>query len=885
MSNLSSSPILIVDKKGIIGQALARELEAEHIVIFVSSQHLSGKNIISVPFNKKIPTIPDNSFAKIFVIYSGEREIEESLPVFAAKASQTNADLLLITSIFHYRDKLPGYLFGLYSNSYLLVVGDIFTSVIDQAISPATSLLMQAKHEGRVQLTNSGLDILFPIALEDVVRSTIAVAFTQGESETVYAIFPSHPVTQLSFARLLQKHNPLLGIDFSKQKQQVSLYHLPTAAQPVLTDYPLERRLAAIPLEFNPKLSPKESKRIRSRKQRKSLKNKLAILFACIFFMLALPFLLTLGGSMVGGIFLKAAEQQVDRGQFEAALSSVKAASSSFSVADQSVSLLGSIGGRVGLRRETSYIQRLVHTGHEVSETGSQLLSSAIAFQSLLGSSQEPTKQAYLDAVNNFKEGLSSLQAIQAEDSLPQNYKKQLDSLQSPISLLANLIDATPMLFGFDGERHYLVLFQNNFELRPGGGFIGSYGLLTMKNGRLKDISIHNVYDADGKLTADIAPPFPLQRFMGASHWFLRDSNFDPDFPTSASQAASFLQLETGQNVDGVIGIDVSLLSALLDATGPITLPDYQQQLTKDNFYLLTQAQAEDNSFPGSTQKQDFLRSAEQALLSHLQNRQFSHQKMVSVLADALAQKHLLFAFPDPTMQKLFSVNNLSGDITERRLVQNNTVLDSLQASEANIGQNKSNFYLKRSVEQQVTIDGEGQVSEVVNYIYTNTSTKASKYGGDYKTYLRVLVPQDTTLTGVMIDHQEQRITAMATDPRVYRARGFKTPVGLEVEQGSEKGRTVFGLLVTVPMGQTRTVSLSYTLNAKAAIDKLGWSYDLLVVKQPGTLSDPYRLNLTYPVDIKLLRSSSPVNDLGGRLVFESDLTEDLPLTLTFTQR
>ena len=765
------------------------------------------------------------------------------------------------------------------------MVGDLFTETVGEASTPVTSLLMQVKHEGRLQLTNSGLDILFPIALIDVVQATIMVAFTQGENGTVYAVFPAHPVTQLSFARLLQKHHPLLGIDFSKQKQQASLYHLPSSAQPVLTDYPLERRLTEFPLDFNPKIPAKASKRTRPGKQRKSVKNKIAFTFACLFFVLTLPLLLTLGGSMVGGVFLKAAEQQVDRGQLESALASVRAASSSFLLADQAASLLGSMGSRVGLGRETEYIQRLVHTGHEISEAGAQLLSSGVAFQTLLGSSQEPTKQAYLDAVNNLKEGLSSLQAIQAEDSLPQNYKKQLDSLQAPISLLANTLDATPVLLGFDGERHYLVLFQNNFELRPGGGFIGSYGLLTIQNGRVKDMSIHNVYDADGKLTADIAPPFPLQRFMGASHWFLRDSNFDPDFPTSASQAASFLKLETGQNVDGVIGIDVSFLSNLLGATGPITLPDYQQRLTKDNFYLLTQSHAEDNSFPGSTQKQDFLRSAEQALLSHLQNRQFSHQKMVSVLADALAQKHLLFAFPDPTMQKLFSVNNLSGDITEKRLVQSGTVLDSLQASEANIGQNKSNFYLKRSVEQQATIDGEGQVMDVVTYKYTNTSTKASKFGGDYKAYLRVLVPQDTTLTGVMVDHQEQRITAMATDPRVYRARGFKTPVGLEVEQESEKGRTVFGLLVTVPMGQTRTVSLSYTLNAKAAIDKQEWSYGLLVAKQPGTLSDPYRLNLTYPVDSKLLRSSSPVNDLGGKLVFESTLATDQELQLSFVER
>jgi len=98
---------------------------------------------------------------------------------------------------------------------------------------------------------------------------------------------------------------------------------------------------------------------------------------------------------------------------------------------------------------------------------------------------------------------------------------------------------------------------------------------------------------------------------MGAPNWFLRDSNFNPDFAMSASQAASFLKLETGESINGVIGIDVSFLSSLLDATGPVKLPDYQQTLTKDNFYLLTQSQVENNFFPGSTQKKDFLKAAE----------------------------------------------------------------------------------------------------------------------------------------------------------------------------------------------------------------------------------------------------------------------------------
>jgi len=63
-------------------------------------------------------------------------------------------------------------------------------------------------------------------------------------------------------------------------------------------------------------------------------------------------------------------------------------------------------------------------------------------------------------------------------------------------------------------------------ELRPGGGFIGSYGILTMDKGKVSDFKIHDVYDADGKLKASIEPQFPVRRYLKLPHLFLRDSNF-----------------------------------------------------------------------------------------------------------------------------------------------------------------------------------------------------------------------------------------------------------------------------------------------------------------------------------------------------------------------
>src|SRR5262249_8739891 len=143
-------------------------------------------------------------------------------------------------------------------------------------------------------------------------------------------------------------------------------------------------------------------------------------------------------------------------------------------------------------------------------------------------------------------------------------------------------------------------------------------------------------------------PPYGLQRYLGVSHWFLRDSNFDPDFPTDAKQAAQFLKMETGQKVDGVFAINTTFLKDLLAVVDSVDLPDYKVTVTTDNFYMLTETNSEKNFFPGSTQKKDFLRSLTNALMDKIfAEKQVPYEKFTQMIVSATQQKDLLVAFPD----------------------------------------------------------------------------------------------------------------------------------------------------------------------------------------------------------------------------------------------
>lgn len=175
-------------------------------------------------------------------------------------------------------------------------------------------------------------------------------------------------------------------------------------------------------------------------------------------------------------------------------------------------------------------------------------------------------------------------------------------------------------MLGMNAPKKYLILFQNNMELRPTGGFIGSFALITFEKGRMNQIVVNDVYSADGQLKGHVDPPEPIRRYLGEANWYLRDSNWDPNFKSSAIKAEWFLDKELNQKVDGVISIDLYLIQELLKITGPIYLSDFNKTIDSSNLYLTTQSEVEDNFFPGSTKKASFLTALSRSLITEIEN-------------------------------------------------------------------------------------------------------------------------------------------------------------------------------------------------------------------------------------------------------------------------
>ncbi|MBP6882304.1 MAG: DUF4012 domain-containing protein [Candidatus Levybacteria bacterium] len=883
-----TSPILIVDREGTIGVPLVQEIAKSQLVMLVSSHSLNEiNNVILVPFRKKIPQIPDNTFSHIFIVYRGEKELLKALPSFIRKAREGGGRLVFITDLFNYKEGLLKGLEKQYEKVDILVLGDIFSPTLENG-SPINHLLSTAKAHGRLRLFNSGLDLLHPVALSDVVEGIIACVFRTSDGSQEYLLYPPHPVTELSVARDLQKKYPLLQIDFTQQKRQAVRYKLPTSGTHLFSNsYPLAQRLSEIDLSHTklaqstqvliskPAFSPVKFPRLQ----------KIFLPALIILFIVLLPILTSIGLAFAGGVYLLRAQDELAGKGLQAASLSAKTSNDLFLLADASVGIISAALGVAGVEKGVVGFQDTIHTGSQMSQAFYDGLNAGLLLQKVFKGEENDPKKAFLVASDKLKSSFTIIQGLQAENKLPSQVAGKLDTYQKSITFVLNTLETYPKLLGFDGKKKYIILFQNNAELRAGGGFIGSFALVNLDKAKLSGIKIYDVYDADGQLKTPLDPPFEFARYLGSTNLFMRDSNYSIDFPTGASEVARMLNLEIGEKVDGVISIDNTFLSELIGITGSLTVPDYNEVLTKDNFYTKTQAYAQKDFFPGSTKKKDFLRSVQESLMAKFENGGIPEQKLLLLATKMTEEKHLLFAFPESSVQKLFTLNNASSSIVERRKAVDSSYLDFIGLSEENLGENKANRFLKRTLEQKVSIDGEGTVTERFDVTYKNISEAKTEYGGDYEAYVRLITPLDTALKEVLVDNITQQIVPTVTNPRVFVARSFRAPAGLEVEERVESGRKVYGVYLVVPKSSSKKLSFAYTLSQKAPVDLSVFDFNLLIFKQPGTLQDPYKLTLSYPMAIKLFKSNQSVNDVGGKILGETVLNTDKEYIFTFSKR
>jgi len=879
---MKSAPILIIDKSGLIGEPLSLKLSKEFLVVFVGKKtwDSESENIVYVPFFRKFPVIPDNKYSHIVVIADVGEDLE-FLPRIIEKAKAVNSDLILaksLQSVDNYAEKTSS---G-YPISKIVLYGDIFDKGLLNRYEGFKSIInkyiYQAQRFGKIQVIGEGLRTAHPVFINDVVDGLIDLVFGINDHHSIFYLFPKPPITELSLAHMIQKANPQISIDFVRTDPRKEIIHSPQSGKYLLDEnYPLAKKIRAVDLDRKINFKERKSSEETSTKR----KNISLNLFWIVIFLIFAPLIFTLLFSFLGLNTLYYAKIMIDKGNFETTKSSLHLSNVFFNISKKTSNILSIEGKIIGRDNNLKSFLEDIDLGEKISKGGLQLFNAGEYFSLVANGKSKNPIEDFTKGKNDLKTAIVAFGKLQVEEKISVLLDEKLKSTAPLIKFISNIIDISPSIFGFGGEKTYLVLFQNNMELRPGGGFIGSYGILKLNKGRITGFSIHDVYDADGQLRGHVEPPFAIRRYLPSAHWYLRDSNFDIDFIKSASSSSNFLNVETGERVSGVIGVDLSFVKNILRAVGPVYVADYKETVDGNNLYILIQSHAEKNFSPGSTQKKDFLRSLYKAMQAKISAENISYFSLAQALSDSLKQKHLIFVFNDNT-QKILTVNGWSSSIFDERKEDEESVNDFLGINEANLGVNKVNYFIKRNVFQNVIIGKDGSISEELNISYKNDST--SWPGGDYKNYLRVILPKNTALSEISINDVPKSIVDAVTDPLIYEDKSFKAPSGLEVEKVIQDNKAIFGFIVKVPAGEIVKVKMKYTIAGNVSVLN-AFSYSLKFFKQPGVDSLPYSFSLVYPSSFSVIDTPEEINKEEGKVLYLKQVVEDKDLIINFARK
>ncbi|MBI2064362.1 MAG: DUF4012 domain-containing protein [Candidatus Yanofskybacteria bacterium] len=327
-----------------------------------------------------------------------------------------------------------------------------------------------------------------------------------------------------------------------------------------------------------------------------------------------------------------------------------------------------------------------------------------------IGGISQDLRQALTLSQKNIKEAGELLEDVDA-NSLPEDKRASFDEFNSKLpefeKMITDAVDYSKFLedfIGTAGTKKYLFLFQNPAELRPTGGFPGSYGVVVFKDGRLQDFRVDDVYNLDGQLKELYVPPLQLQHIT--PNWAMRDANWFVDFPVSAGKISEFYKKESGEDVDGVITFSPQIVSKILEITGPIRMDKYGVTLNSDNFSQAIQEEVEYNA--DKNQPKKILVDLAPRMLEEIYSADSDRwMEIFNILVSSVDKKDILMYFRDLKLQDFSVTKGFSGQI-------NQTQDDYLMVTLTNVKGSKTDSVIDSELKVDTIFDGDDVRHRVV---------------------------------------------------------------------------------------------------------------------------------------------------------------------------
>lgn len=416
------------------------------------------------------------------------------------------------------------------------------------------------------------------------------------------------------------------------------------------------------------------------------------------------------------------------------------------------------------------------------------------------------------------------LTSIETESVLPQigeavaqvrALADEADSLLTGLDIAAQLV---PSMLGGDGARDYLLLFQNNAELRAGGGIPGATAIIAADGGAL---TLGAQADSSDFRAPDDQPILELTGqeeaiFGDQLGRFVQNVTQTPDFQRSGVLAQAWWERLGGVQVDGVVALDPVALSYLLEATGPIELIDGTQLNAQNAVARLlneTYLNIEDPRVQDA-----FFAEAAAAVFSKVSAFDGDASAMLDALARSVEERRILIWSADEAEQQLLSGTPLAGlmpqsddersgfgvYLNDGTAAKMSYYLDAVFRASSTVCRNdaRPEFFVGATL----TSNAPDDAAALPDYI-----TGAGAAGvplGDVRTFVQMVVPPDALVTSALVDGEEVEVSTNLLGDQMVAT--FETE--LAPGQSVDVAITVLG-----DRGSSANVELEHTPLARSA--------------------------------------------------------------------
>jgi hypothetical protein len=406
--------------------------------------------------------------------------------------------------------------------------------------------------------------------------------------------------------------------------------------------------------------------------------------------------------------------------------------------------------------------------------------------------------------------------------------KTTVEGAAESLSQFQPIIKLLPDLLGNPEPKKYLIMFQNDAELRPTGGFLTAYATMSILKGKITPGVSEDIYTLDAGFKKKVPAPDPIKKYLPLVYnWNLRDMNLSPDFKDSMDTFTGYMrESSVAPEFDALIAIDTEVPVRILKVLGPIGVPGYGGKFSAENDPRCDCPQVIYELENIITRPTYEIREGRKSILGPLMNSMLANMmgspkakwaEFFNIFTDSIKEKHLLMYFKDENKQNAVEVLGAAGRINDYKG-------DYLHINDTNFAGAKSNMFVTQEVEEVVKVGSDGSLTKKLTLTYKNPrkgdncNLEAGLLclNGILRTWQRIYVPQGSVL---------------------------KSTAGYELDTATseEFGKTVFEGFFTLSPQSVKKIEVEYTVPAGTVS---GNDYKLLIQKQPGTKDIKHTITL-----------------------------------------